>query len=52
MCHTLLDRLPSTMLKATRSRSSLFVPNEKGEMVPAADYMDEMAGRQDPPPWQ
>lgn len=40
------------MLKAARSRSSLFVPNEKGEMVPGPDYFDEMAGRQDISSWQ
>jgi hypothetical protein len=45
-------RAPNKQVTATRSRSSLFVPNEKGEMVPAPEYMDEIAGRQDLPPWQ
>jgi hypothetical protein len=34
-----------------RSRSSLFVPNEKGEMVPAQSYMADLQGSQNPPPW-
>lgn len=34
-----------------RGRSSMFVANEKGEMVPAQTYIAEMQTRQTPPPW-
>ncbi|CAL8469970.1 g9512 [Coccomyxa elongata] len=38
-------------LPLSRGRSNMFVPNEKGEMVPSQPYIAEMQSRQTPPPW-
>ncbi|KAK9915577.1 hypothetical protein WJX75_001044 [Coccomyxa subellipsoidea] len=46
-----ITRKGSGGLPMARGRSSMFVANEKGEMVPAQTYIAEMQTRQTPPPW-
>ena len=45
---------PLLGVTAVRTKSSLFVANEKGEMVPAEGYIGEIHAlpKRDFPPWQ
>ena len=41
---------PAMLPGGARRAGSLFVPNEKGEMVPAQSYMADLQGGPPPPP--
>ena len=42
---------PAVLQGGPRRSGSLFVPNEKGEMVPAQSYIADLQGGQPPPGW-